>query len=133
MRSSGKYIQIDRDLFTRLINKHGAPALGAAVGRSKGWIQDQLVNGYMDSSMVEAIHERYGIDISYSEPEIMEEPKPIEEPKQPEPVVNVDMRGLENRIDKIERYVNNMDATLVMMLDIMQKQEKRMKNKPYAR
>ena len=143
-----KYTKIDRELLLGIINKHGGTAaFGASINRSKSFVEDIIRSGYVQEKTVSAIRNIYGIDITLLDKQKILETKIQEAAKIPvqhaEPSTQIlpkqehgDSKSYSeiiNRLDKAERNINDIAVTLRLMLDIMQAQEKRSRNKPYAR
>lgn len=133
-----RYSEIDRELLCSLIKKEGKSAqFGYRINRSRTFVDDAVRNGFMQSKTILNIKEKYGVDISLKErPKSAEqkaksEPAPVQKPIAT--VGNANIAELVNRVDKIERNVNDIAVTLRLMYDIMQAQERRNKNKPYSR
>ena len=139
-----KYTKIDRELLLGIINKHGGTAaFGASINRSKSFVEDIIRSGYVQEKTVSAIRNIYGIDITLLDKQKILETKiqeaakvPVQQasplPKQ-EHGDSKSYSEIINRLDKTERNINDIAVTLRLMLDIMQAQEKRSRNKPYAR
>lgn len=133
-----RYVEIDRELCRNLIGRiGGAAAFGAKIGKSKSWVEDIVRNGYVQAKVASEIKQVYGVDIIYKEQSLATAAKvPLQAvaPPMPKPKAEerVNLAEITNRLDKCERNLDDMAVTLRLMLDIMQKQEKRMKNKPYA-
>ena len=144
-----KYTKIDRELLLGIINKQGGTAaFGASINRSRSFVEDIIRSGYVQEKTVSAIRNIYGIDITLLdkqktlETKIQEaatipvhhaEPLTQTMPKQEQHVDSKSYSEIINKLDKAERNINDIAVTLRMMLDIMQAQEKRTRNKPYAR
>lgn len=143
-----KYTQIDRDLLIKLISKQGGAAqFGLKINRSKGFVEDALRSGILSTKTIMDIKVVYGVDITALDQDTFAQKNgtnvPIQQTvpsmpqknktQQPEQHNSKDLSEIINRVDKIERNINDMAVTLRLMLDIMQTQEKRTRNKPFAR
>lgn len=139
-----KYTKIDRELLLGIIGKQGGTAaFGASINRSKSFVEDIIRSGYVQEKTVTAVRNIYGVDITLLDNQKTIEAKMQETAKIPVHHIEPEQKKqhddaknyseILNRLDKTERNINDIAVTLRMILDIMQAQEKRTRNKPYAR